>query len=227
MDGRKISDIKVLERIKPWKSIYEASGMGCGLNGRAKGRTLVRLSGWVALGLCLLLLLPSLALAASTTDDTSLNGYPLRPSDTTSPQATLRSFQETAREVVRRHRARLPPAAVDRAIAKVLGTLNLRGLPLAEWVDQGAERIALLLEIFGRIALPPLAEIPDAAAVEASGLKRWTIPDTEITIARTEEGPDAGRFQFTWPTVEQLPTFYERVKHLPPKPGSLAGFFEE
>jgi MscS family membrane protein len=199
----------------------------CGLNGHSKGRTSVLLSRWVALGLCLLLLLPSLVLAASSTDDTGLNGYLLRPTDTTSPRATLRSFQETSREMVRMHRARLPPADVDRAVAKVPETLDLSGLPPTERVDQGVEHAALLLAILGRIALPPLAEIPDAAAVKASGLKRWTIPDTEITIALTEEGPDAGRFQFTWPSVEQLPEFYGLVKHLPAKPGSLTGFYEE
>lgn len=201
--------------------------IGCGVVGRSKGRTSVLLTGAIGLGLCLLLLLPWRTMAASSTDNTSPNGYPLRPSDTTSPRATLRSFQETAREVVRGHRARLPPAEVDRAIAKVLDTLNLSGLPPAERVDQGVELATLLLDILGRIALPPLAEIPDAAAVEVSGLKRWTIPDTEITIARTEEGRDAGRFQFTWPTMQQLPAFYELVKHLPPKPGSLAGVYEE
>ena len=201
--------------------------IGYGVLGRSKGRISVLLGGAVGLGLCLLLLQPSVALAASSTDDTSLNDHPLRPADTASPQATLRSFEETAREVVRRHRARLSPADVDRAIAKVLDTLNLSGLPPAERVDQGVERATLLLDILGRIALPPLAEIPDVAAVEASGVKRWTIPDTEITIARTEEGRDAGRFQFTWATVQQLPAFYELVKHLPPKPGSLAGVYEE
>jgi MscS family membrane protein len=226
MDGRKISDIKARKN-QAMEVGLRGVVIGCCVVERSKGRTLVLLSGWVALGLCLLLLLPSLPLAASSTDDTSLNGHPLRPSDTTSPQATLRSFQETAREVVRRHRGRLPPADVDRAIAKVLDTVNLSGLPPAERVDQGVELATLLLDILGRIALPPLAEIPDAAAVEASGLKRWTIPDTEITIARTEEGREAGRFQFTWPTMQQLPVFYELVKHLPPKPGSLAGVYEE
>jgi MscS family membrane protein len=175
----------------------------------------------------LVLLLLSQTMAASSTAEDDLDRFPLQPADTTSPQAALRSFLETEREMVRRHRDRLPPKVVDRAIAKALDTLDLSGLPPADRVDQGAERAALLGEILARIALPPLAEVPDAAEVEASGLKRWTIPGTEITIARTEKGPDAGDFKFTSSTVQRLPEFYELVKHLPPKPGYLAGFYEE
>lgn len=134
--------------------------IGCRVLGRSDGRTSVLLGGAVGLGPCLLLLRPSASLAASSTDDTSLNGHPLRPPDTASPQATLRSFQEPAREVVRRNRARQPPADVDRAIAKVLVTLNLSGLPAAERMDPGVERATLLLDILGRISLPPLAEKP-------------------------------------------------------------------
>jgi MscS family membrane protein len=202
--------------------------IGCGLNGSSTGKTSGPLSGWGVLGVCLLLLLSSPAPAAPSPDDASLSGGQiLKPADTTSPQATLRSFQEWSREVVRRSRARLSPAEVDRAAAKALDTLDLSGFPPVERFDQGVESAALLLEILGRIALPPPAEIPDAAAVAANELTRWTIPDTEITIARTAEGPGAGRFQFTWRTVQQLPAFYELVKQLPSTPGSMAGFYEE
>ncbi len=182
----------------------------------------------VALVLCVLLVLWSAALAASPAAESNAEDlHPLRPADTTSPQATLQGFQEHMREVVRGWHARLPPADLDRVISKALDALDLSGLPPSERVDQGAERAIILLDILGRIELPPLAEIPDAAAVEASALHRWTIPDTEITIARTEEGPEAGRFQFTWPTVQQLPAFYELANRLPPKRDSLAGFYEE
>lgn len=94
-------------------------------------------------------------------------------------------------------------------------------------MDLGAERAVLLVEILGRIELPPLETVPDAEAITAGGLDRWTIPDSKITIARTEDGSHAGKFQFNRDTVQQLPLFYERVKDLPPRPGSLAGFYEE
>ena len=55
--------------------------IGYGVLGRSKARISVLLGGAVGLGLCLLLLQPSVALAASFTDDTSLNDHPLRPAD--------------------------------------------------------------------------------------------------------------------------------------------------
>jgi hypothetical protein len=66
------------------------------------------------------------ALADPATNETSLDRHPLQPADTTSPQATMRSFQENAREVVRGIRDRLPPAEVDRAVAKMMATLSER-----------------------------------------------------------------------------------------------------
>ena len=154
-----------------------------------------------------------------------LNSYPLRPPDTSSPRATLRSFQEHTREAIGRYQARDPD--VERALERALRTLDLSELPPAVQQDQGTLRSIFLLEILDRIELPPAEEIPDAAAVEASGLTRWTIPNTEITIARTQEGPYAGEFQFSAHTVAQLPTFYERAEHLPYKPGADIRLYED
>jgi MscS family membrane protein len=131
------------------------------------------------------------------------------------------------REGIQRFQARESPAAVTRATATVLRDLDLSELPRADLVDQGWERALQLLEILERVELPPLAQIPDLAAVEATGLTHWTIPNTEITIARTEDGPHAGEFQFSARTVEQLPAFYERAKSLPYKPGALVGAYED
>ena len=180
-------------------------------------------------GICLQLLMMTMAmtLAASPLDDASLDDNPLQPTDTSSPRATLESFQQTSQRMVQLHRDRRSPTVVDQAVAKVLDTLDLSAFPYLHRIDQGVERAALLLEVLARIALPPLGEIPDAAAVEAHALKQWKIPNTDIAIARTEEGPDAGRFQFTRATIVHLPMFYELIKHLPPHPGSMAGFYEE
>jgi MscS family membrane protein len=185
------------------------------------------LAGCGALGLCLFLLLPAPALAAPAAQDAGVDRHPLRPADTSSPRATLHSFLENAREIVTRVQAGLPPANRRRAFSRLLETLDLSGLPPAEIEELGIERAALLYEILARIDLPPLEMVPDAAAVETNGLKRWTIPDTRITIARTEEGPSAGEFQFTKETVQQLRAFYELVKNLPPRKGFLVGLYDE
>ena len=153
------------------------------------------------------------------------DAYPLRPPDTASPRDTLASFQQDVRTAIRRFTAREAPAAVHRATVRVLRCLDLSGLPPANLVDQGWERALQLLEILERIELPPLEQIPDRAAVAATGLTRWTIPNTEITIARTADGPSTGEFQFTAQTVARLPAFYEQALLLPYKPGALAGAY--
>jgi MscS family membrane protein len=175
----------------------------------------------------LLLLLVPLQAAESAADLTEVDRHPLRPPNTASPRDTLRSFDENSREAIRRFRARLAPAITHRAVAKTLRCLDLEGLPPAERIDEGFARAVFLVEILGRIELPPIDKIPDIAAVEAAKLSSWTIPDTEITIARTQAGPHAGEFQFSAHTIAELPAFYERAKHLPLRPGASAGFYDE
>jgi MscS family membrane protein len=62
--------------------------------------------------------------------------------------------------------------------------------------------------------------------MESEPFKRWTLPGTEITIARVEKGPRAGEYLFSPETVERLPEFYRRIKHLPYQPGASAGWYE-
>ena len=47
------------------------------------------------------------------------------------------------------------------------------------------------------------------------GPDRWTIPHTEITIARVEKGPRAGEFLFSPRTVRRALEFYRLTRHLP------------
>ena len=156
-----------------------------------------------------------------------IDPYPLRPPDTASPRDTLQSFQRYTREAIQRWQNRESLAAFDQVRAKALRTLDLSAVPPAVRRDRGSERAVQLLEILDRIELPPLEEIPDAAAVQAEDLQSWTIPNTEITIARTQEGPQAGKFQFTARTIEQLPAFLASVEYLPYKPGALVGLYED
>jgi MscS family membrane protein len=173
------------------------------------------------------LVLSVIAQAASSDPTTAVSANPLRPPNTASPRDTLRSFQQNAHDTARRLLDRASPASVDRAALRTLSCLDLRALPPAEYIDQGWELAVLLMEVLDRIALPPIDEAPDLATVNATGLESWTIPNTELTIARTTDGPHAGRFQFTADTVAQLREFYQLSKHLPGKPGGMAGFYEK
>jgi MscS family membrane protein len=70
-----------------------------------------------------------------------------------------------------------------------------------------------------RIDLPPLEQITDAATAKAQNLARWTIPGTEITIAKVADGERAGEYLFTPESLARARRFFELVQDLPPKRG--------
>jgi MscS family membrane protein len=168
---------------------------------------------------------------------------PLQPADTSSPRATLQGFIETLNDinaqilaVVKSYLAssRLYVSAQEaqeierftRQLELVRRTLDLSETPAA-LVDQLADtRVLQLKEVLDRIDLPDFASIPDAEAMAAEEFKHWTIPGTEITIARIEKGPRAGEYLFTSETVDRLPGFYQKVAHLPYKSTATAGWYD-
>jgi MscS family membrane protein len=93
--------------------------------------------------------------------------------------------------------------------------------------DVGVETALLLKEVFDRIETPPLEKIPDKNTVAAEGLTRWTVPQTAIAIVKVEKGPRKGEFLFSGETVARAREFYDRVDHLPYKPGASVGAYED
>jgi len=168
---------------------------------------------------------------------------PLQPANTSSPRATLQGFIETLNDinaqvlaVVKSYLAssRLyvsdqEAQEIDRVFRRlklVRRTLDLSEIPAA-LADQLADtRVLQLKEVLDRIDLPDFASIPDADALEAEEFKSWTLPGTEISIARVEQGPRAGEYLFTSETVQRLPDFYQRIAHLPYKSTATAGWYD-
>ena len=194
----------------------------------------------ILLGLALLVLPTSLIAAPLA----SLVERPLAPPDTSSPQATLRSFVENVNESHRilmagydqylKESGPFPSTSVSEQAkqAEILfkraeRCLNLSEIPLRLKQDAALEGTLLLKEVLDRIELPPYAEIPDAEAVSTDKeLSRWTLPDTEINIVKVEEEPRAGEFLFSTETVARLEEFYQKVKKLPYQPGATEGFYQ-
>ena len=107
-------------------------------------------------------------------------------------------------------------------------TINFSELPVAltRTDTVSRNRIMQLKEVLDRLELPAFETIPDQAMMEYRQFKRWTVPGTEITIARVEQGSRAGEYLFSPETVERLPEFYRKIKHLPYQSHGTAGWYE-
>ncbi len=147
---------------------------------------------------------------------------PLQPPDTSSPRGTLQSLISN---VERTYQRLLADEPIKRPARRALRTLDLSDVAPSVREQRGLTTILLLKEILDRIELPPIEAIPDDAAVEERKLTRWTIPYTEITLAKPAEGLRQDEFLFTPPTVKLVRDYYETVRDLPYKPGATAGIY--
>jgi small-conductance mechanosensitive channel len=169
----------------------------------------------------------------------------LKPPNTASPRATLRSFIENMNRayslLMKAHRKNLKtpgyfPSESVLQMAKQaqeffessVECLNLSQVSKKLKKNTGYEGAIMLKEVFDRIELPPFEEIPDAEAIEAeeekekvAELSRWRMPNTDIIIDQVEEGPREGEYLFTPGTVARLEEFYVKVKDFPYKPNAL------
>ena len=151
---------------------------------------------------------------------------PLEPVDTSSPRATFESFLALTDESSRRYNAfrENPGPATERAVRqlsdKIVRLFDLTDVAPAARMKTAAETYYLLWDVTARLELPELTEIPDEAAVSRaaetrSPIKRWRIPDTDITIARVEAGEREGEFLFSPDTVARAPSYHEAMLGMP------------
>ncbi len=154
--------------------------------------------------------------------------HPLAPPDTSSPRSTLLAYLNNMNQVYNDqlqtgHLSKEGAAALSRAMR----CLDLGEVARSSVREIGEDRAFLLKEILDRIEIPPIDEIPGIEAVNNESLKKWTIPYTEIVIKQITEGEHEGEFLFSADTVKRAKSFYERVKHLPYKPGASVGAYED
>ena len=153
---------------------------------------------------------------------------PLKPPDTSSPRATAKVFKENINRAYRKSlnlgyknkdvRVYLDRAAMCLDLSKIAPTVV---------EDVGTETALLLKEVFDRLELPPMEEIPDREAVASQGLTRWTVPNTSIAIVAIEEGPRKGEFLFNAETVARVREYYDLIRDLPYKSGSSVDDYDD
>jgi MscS family membrane protein len=104
---------------------------------------------------------------------------------------------------------------VELIAEELTSLLDLSQVPSAARRETGTETLGYLLDIFGRIALPDIADVPDATAFDADGAASYSIPDTPFRIVRMEEGAREGEFLFSERTIRAAPRFYRSIEFLP------------
>jgi MscS family membrane protein len=196
----------------------------------SRGRYLTALWGFAGPGrIDRLLILSLLLLGLSTLPARALvESHPLAPPDLGSPRSTLAYFTQQMDQAYRIQLVdgfRNPNARAH--IQKAVRTLDLSGVAPADRQDVGFETALLLKEILDRLDLPSEDDIPDADLMNLGKLTQWTIPHTEITIARTAEGPRMGQFLFDRQTVARMRVFFDRIRELPYKAGAAVGIYED
>lgn len=157
--------------------------------------------------------------------------HPLAGAYTTSPRATLSSFLEACNEAYNIMQTggweRSNDGRHDSVVNRIERCLDDSKIPPAIKGRVVREAAVCLKETLDRIELPPIGEIPDKKMLEAEGIDRWTVPQTEITIAAVQEGPRRGEFLFSPDTVVRAKRFYTRVKRLPyQSESSSKGFYD-
>ena len=171
-----------------------------------------------------LALLASIALAQD--EVAAFKPNPLRPVDTSSPRDTLYSFIHHFDAAVEAWRAE-KEVERRRAVRRANKTIDFSDFPTRGYYIRTFEKMALLNEILDRIELPSCEQIPGDEELANEEIARWVIPDTEIEIARLEEGPQAGQFLFTKATVAGLEEYYEAAKDLPYRPDADVDLYSE
>ena len=150
------------------------------------------------------------------------------PPDTISPRNTVAYF---VRHMNRAYRIQLKDGfKSERArghILKAARALDLSEVAPIDRRDAAFEAVLHLKEVLDRLDLPPLDQVPDAADMAKGNLSSWTVPNTEITLVRIEDGPDKGRFLFSAQTVARIREFYERIREVPYRAGASVGIYED
>ena len=167
-----------------------------------------------------------IALLLFLTAGTATARHPLEPLDTSSPRSTIESFYTLTNITsalyfdFRDSPSPATQAALWQATEQAGRLFDLSKVPPAVQRKVADESFYLLWEVIARLEMPDLDSIPDAKTYamsdgEADKVIRWVIPDTEISIVRIEQGPNAGKFLFSQDTVSRVRDFYQRSRDLP------------
>ncbi|WP_210484785.1 mechanosensitive ion channel domain-containing protein [Microvirga antarctica] len=165
----------------------------------------------------------------------------LAPAETSTPRATIEGFRahtaQAAALLMEAYRQNTSEPGLtwskevkdkvkeaETLLARAARTLDLSNVPPVELEHRRLEATLLLKEILDRLPLPAPDSIP-ALDGDGHALPSWTVPGTEIRIARILDGPRAGEYLFSSHTVAQLPQYYQLIRDEPNTDGSTGDFY--
>jgi len=169
------------------------------------------------LGVCIALFF-SAAFASSLPHD---GANPLMPVNRASPSETYQSLisgGQRLEESYSRYKADKSFANLNEIryqFDRLRGLLDLSAVPSANRVKVGNAALTYLADILARLPAVEPYSIPGATASDKALPARWTIPGTDIQLARVENGPNTGDYLVTGDSIAHLADYYERVRTLP------------
>ncbi len=98
---------------------------------------------------------------------------------------------------------------------QLISLIDLSNIPSASQREIGIYTMATLLDIFGRVGLPDLGDVPDEDAFDDEGFAQYRIPGTPIRIKRVEQGPRELEFLFNKRAPLVAPRFLEGIENEP------------
>jgi len=147
--------------------------------------------------------------------------------DTSSPRDTLLGFLADSKQFIQDYRLQNTGENTYQAFRRASHVLDFSTTPEGDSWFVRSRCIALLQELLARIELSPASEIPGDREIADGTISQWSIPNTNISIARITQGVQAGQFLFSAETVKQLDRLYRQAKRLPYRPGATPGIYEE
>ncbi|KPQ09779.1 MAG: MscS family membrane protein [Saliniramus fredricksonii] len=151
---------------------------------------------------------------------------PLSPPGTTSPRASFENFLRNTDAFIALHRANAPVNEQNTVLRAAVESFDFDATPYAASISKQIERVLMTREILARAQMPAASTIPDAQAVAANDIAHWTVPGTELRMARIDGGGDAGAFRFDARTIVDLELDYHQVRDLPRRDGRADAFAE-
>ena len=150
-----------------------------------------------------------------------VGGPTIRPVRTDSPRDTLATFlrlRDGFEKALIDYRAERSVRKAEQLVliaAQFRALIDLSEVVASSRQEVGNDTMGYLLDIFGRVDLPNLDDVPDEDDFDDESLAQYRIPNTPIRITRIDTGPREGEFLFNSRTVLVAPRFFLSVSDLP------------